>query len=139
MVNRGTSKFKDVIKDAKLFLGYDDKIFKEILDEIKQKYTDKNIYLMGHSLGAKIAETLGDDPQVKNIITLNKPAAPQDLFTKTKVNDKQYDDRTTEDLVSVLEPFQTGQKKGSILKDQKSSTQYFYNLVIKEYLKLMEK
>ena len=74
MVNRGTSDFKDVMTDAKLLFGYNDKRFnepKEILGKIKQKYTDKNIDVIGHSLGAKVAETLGDDPQVKNIITLN--------------------------------------------------------------------
>ncbi len=71
--------------DAKLLFGYNDKIFnepKEILNKIKQKYTDKNIDSIGHSLGAKVAETLGDDPQVKNIITLNKPTISKDLIKK---------------------------------------------------------
>ena len=44
----------------------------EILNKIKQKYTDKNIDLIGHSLAGAITETSGDDPQVKNVITLNK-------------------------------------------------------------------
>ena len=112
MVNRGTSDFKDVITDAKLIFGYNDKRFnepKEILGKIKQKYTDKNIDVLGHSLAGKIAETLGDDPQVKNIITLNKPTTPKDLIKKTKINDKQYDIRTTGDLVSALQPLQTDQ------------------------------
>ena len=87
MVNRGTSDFKDVMTDAKLLFGYNDKRFnepKEVLNKIKQKYTDKNIDLIGHSLGAKIAETLGDDPQVKNIISLNKPTTPKDLIKRQK-------------------------------------------------------
>ena len=40
MVNRGTSNFKDVMTDAKLLFGYNDKRFnepKEILGKIKQK------------------------------------------------------------------------------------------------------
>jgi hypothetical protein len=169
MVNRGTSDFKDVITDAKLIFGYNDKRFnehKEILNEVKKKYTDKNIDLIGHSLGAKIAETLGDDPQVKNIITLNKPTTPKDLIKKTKIKDKQYDIRTTGDLVSALQPLQTDQNDiiiksdtknpytehkidvldrldqdlviGTGLKNKKSLEQYFYNLVIKEYMKLMD-
>ena len=169
MVNRGTSDFKDVMTDAKLLFGYNDKRFnepKEILNKIKQKYTDKNIDLIGHSLGAKIAETLGDDPQVKNIITLNKPTTPKDLFNKSKINNKQYDIRTTGDLVSVLQPFQTGQNDiiiksetknpytehkidtldrldqdlviGTGLKGLNQLETYFYNLIIKEYYDLIE-
>ena len=45
VVNRGTSDFKDVMTDAKLLFGYNDRRFnkpKEILGKIKQKYTDKN-------------------------------------------------------------------------------------------------
>ena len=170
MVNRGTSDFKDVMTDAKLLFGYNDKRFnepKEILNKIKQKYTDKNIDLIGHSLGAKIAETLGDDPQVKNIITLNKPTTPKDLIQKTKINNKQYDIRTTGDLVSVLQPFQTGQNDiiiksetknpytehkidtldrldqdlviGTGLKGLNQLETYFYNLIIKEYYDLIDK
>ena len=83
MVNRGTSDFKDVLTDAKLLFGYNDKRFKEpkeILNQVKQKYTDRNIDLIGHSLGAKIAETLGDDPQVKNVIILYKPTTPNFFY-----------------------------------------------------------
>jgi hypothetical protein len=123
MVNRGTSDFKDVMTDAKMLFGYNDKRFnepKEILGKIKQKYTDKNIDVLGHSLGAKIAETLGDDPRVKNIITLNKPTTPKDLIQKSKINNKQYDIRTTSDLVSALQPFQTGQNDIIISSETKN-------------------
>jgi len=168
MVNRGTSDFKDVMTDAKLLFGYNDKRFnepKEILGKIKQKYTDKNIDVLGHSLGAKVAETLGDDPQVKNIITLNKPTTPKDLIQKTKINNKQYDIRTTGDLVSVLQPLQTGQNDivissetknpytehkidvldrlpqdlviGTGLKGLNELETYLYNLIIKEYNNLI--
>ena len=168
MVNRGTSDFKDVMTDAKLLFGYNDKRFnepKEILGKIKQKYKDKNIDLIGHSLGAKVAETLGDDPQVKNIITLNKPTTPKDLIQKTKINNKQYDIRTTGDLVSALQPLQTGQNDivissetknpytehkidvldrldqdlviGTGLKGLNELETYLYNLIIKEYNNLM--
>lgn len=168
MVNRGTSDFKDVMTDAKLLFGYNDKRFnepKDILGKVKQKYTDKNIDLLGHSLGAKIAETLGDDPRVKNVITLNKPTTPKDLIQKSKINSKQYDIRTTGDLVSVLQPFQTGQNDivissetknpytehkidtldrldqnlviGTGLKGLNELETYLYNLIIKEYNNLM--
>jgi hypothetical protein len=168
MVNRGTSDFKDVMTDAKMLFGYNDKRFnepKEILGKIKQKYTDKNIDLIGHSLGAKIAETLGDDPRVKNIITLNKPTTPKDLIQKSKIKSKQYDIRTTGDLVSALQPFQTGpndiiissetknpytehkidtldrlpqdQIIGTGLQGLNELETYLYDLIIKEYNNLM--
>jgi hypothetical protein len=168
MVNRGTSDFKDVMTDAKMLFGYNDKRFnepKEILGKIKQKYTDKNIDLLGHSLGAKIAETLGNDSQVKNVITLNKPTTPKDLIQKSKINSKQYDIRTTGDLVSALQPFQTDQNDiiissetknpytehkidtldrldqdlviGTGLKGLNELETYLYNLIIKEYNNLM--
>lgn len=169
MVNRGTSDFKDVLTDAKLFFGYKDKRFnepKEILNKIKQKYKDKNIDLIGHSLAGAIAEDLGDDPQVKNIITLNKPTMPKDLINRTKINNKQYDIRTKGDLVSALQPFQKTDNDiiinsessnpytehkidvldrlpqdlviGTGLKGLNKMEKYIYNLIIKEYYKLME-
>jgi hypothetical protein len=109
MVNRGTSDIKDVITDAGLLFGYKNKRYNEgrqILQQIKQKYPDKSIDVIGHSLGASVAEDIGKDPQIKNIITLNKPTTPLDLFKKSKINDKQYDIRTKKDLVSMLQPIQ---------------------------------
>ena len=109
MVNRGTSDIKDVMTDVKMFFGYKDDRFKEgrdILNKIKEKYPNNPIDILGHSLGASIAEKLGNDPQVKNIITLNKPTTPLDLINKSKMNDKQYDIRTSNDIVSSLQPLQ---------------------------------
>ena len=85
MVNRGTSDFRDVMSDAKLLFGYKDARFnepKEILNKVKQKYTDNNIDVLGHSLAGAIAEDLGTDERVKNVITLNKAITPKDLITK---------------------------------------------------------
>jgi predicted esterase YcpF (UPF0227 family) len=168
MVNRGTSDFKDVMTDAKLLFGYNDKRFnepKEILGKIKQKYTDKNIDVLGHSLAGAVAETLGDDPQVKNVITLNKAITPTHLINKTKNVGKQYDIRSSKDVVSMLQPFQKTENDivipslsnnlytehkidilnrlpqdlviGTGLKGKKSFEKYFNNLVLIEYMKLM--
>lgn len=109
MVNRGTSDIKDVITDVKLFFGYKDDRFKEskdILNKIKEKYPNNPIDILGHSLAGAIAETIGNDTQVKNIITLNKPTTPLDLINKSKINDKQYDIRTSLDIISALQPLQ---------------------------------
>jgi hypothetical protein len=55
MVIRGTYDKRDILTDAKLKIG----------------------------LGSAVAEDLGNDPQVKNIITLNKPTTPYDLKKKS--------------------------------------------------------
>ena len=49
MVNRGTSDFKDVITDAKLIFGYNDKRFnepKEILNKVKKNTQIKILTLL---------------------------------------------------------------------------------------------
>ena len=125
MVNRGTSDFKDIITDVKLFFGYKDDRFKEsqdILNKIKEKYPNNPIDILGHSLAGAIAETIGHDTQVKNIITLNKPTTPLDLINKSKINDKQYDIRTSLDLISVLQPFQ--QDKNDIVIPSSTNNLY---------------
>ena len=110
VVNRGTSDKRDILTDAKLLFGYKDKTrfneARDVLNKVKSKYNDKTIDLLGHSLGSAVAEDLGNDERVKNVITLNKPTTPLDLFKKSKVADKQYDIRTTKDIVSMLQPLQ---------------------------------
>ena len=109
MVNRGTSGIRDAISDVKLLFGYRDSRFDEgrkILQQIKEKYPNTPIDALGHSLGASVAEDLGKDPAIKNVITLNKPTVPTDIFKSKKNNDKQYDIRTTGDIVSMLQPLQ---------------------------------
>jgi hypothetical protein len=169
MVNRGTSDFRDILSDAKLLMGFKDKTrfgeARDVLNKVKNKYTDKSIDVLGHSLAGAIAEDLGTDPRVKNVITLNKPTTPKDLIQKSKIKSKQYDIRTTGDLVSALQPFQTGPNDiiissetknpytehkidtldrldqnlviGTGLKGLNELETYLYNLIIKEYNNLM--
>lgn len=109
IANRGTSDMKDVITDMKIIFGYKDNRFKEgidILNKVKKKYINSSIDVIGHSLAGAVAEEQGKDPQVKNIITLNKPTTPYDVFRPSKNKDKQYDIKTTKDVVSLLAPLQ---------------------------------
>ena len=113
MSNRGTSDFKDVLTDIKLLFGYKDKRFneaKDVFQKVKSKYPSANVDIIGHSLGSSVAEEIGKDPKVKNIITLNKPTTPMDLIRKSKKSDKQYDIRTSKDVVSILQPLQKDKK-----------------------------
>ncbi len=110
IVNRGTSDVKDVLTDAKLLFGFKDKSrfneAKDILNKVKEKYKDENIDVLGHSLGATVAEDIGKDPRIKNIITLNKPTTPLNLLNREKQDIKQYDISTKNDAISLLKPFQ---------------------------------
>lgn len=62
---------------------------------------------LGHSLGAKIAEEVGQ--KSKEVITLNKPT----VDTK-KVSDKQYDIRTGSDVVSGFSGIASSNNKTTI-------------------------
>ena len=87
--HRGTSDMSDIIMDAKLLMGYKDKSrfgeARDVLNKVKSKYPNASIDLLGHSLTGAIAEDLGTDPQIKNVITLNKAITPTHLINKTKI------------------------------------------------------
>lgn len=121
VVHRGTQGFKDIITDVKMIFGnlksqkrY--KHAKKIQEEAENKYGANNVVTLGHSLGAAIAERVGDSS--KEIITFNKPTLPSDLITKKKLDDKQFDIRTARDPVSILQPFQKG--SADLVIDSKS-------------------
>ena len=169
IANRGTSDFKDVMTDAKLLFGFKDKSrfgeARDILNKVKIKYPNYSIDTIGHSLGSTVAEDIGRDERVKNVITLNKPVTPKDLISKQKT-DKQIDIRTTGDIVSALQPLQKDTKDiviqsetrnpytehkidtldrlnqdmilGTGFKSRKDFHNHFINLVLIEYMKLIE-
>lgn len=169
IANRGTNDFKDVMTDAKLLMGYKDKSrfgeARDVLNKVKSKYPNASIDSIGHSLGSAVAEDIGKDERVKNVITLNKPTTPKDLISKSKLDSKQVDIRTTGDLVSMLNPLQRGEKDiiiqsstsnpytehkidvldrldqdlviGTGLKGLNKMEKYCYDLIMKEYNKLM--
>jgi hypothetical protein len=111
VVHRGSSGAKDwLVNDAGLLVGYRGKRFSHAQDIQKQaqkKYGAKNVTTIGHSLGAKIAEEVGQ--KSKEIITLNKPT----VDTK-KVSDKQFDIRASSDLVSGLSGIASSNNKTTI-------------------------
>lgn len=108
VVHRGSQGIKDwVVNDAGLLVGYRGERFthaKEIQKKAEKKYGKENVTTLGHSLGSKIAEEVGGDS--KEVITLNKPTTPIDLVTGKKVPANQFDIRTTNDVVSILRPYQ---------------------------------
>lgn len=110
VVHRGTQGFADVLTDIKMAVGYKkDKRFRHARDIQKkamEKYGKDNIHTLGHSLGARLAEEYGQ--RGKEIITLNKPALPEDIIKKKKIKENQVDIRTKLDPVSILQPLEKG-------------------------------
>ena len=108
VVHRGTAGINDVIVDTKLLFGFKNNNrfndARKIQNLAESKYGPKNVSTIGHSLGAAIAEDVGKNS--KEIITLNKPITPLDIFYKKKVGVNQYDIRTKRDPISLLKPYQ---------------------------------
>jgi hypothetical protein len=78
----------------------------KIQNEAAAKYGNDNLLTTGHSLGAKLAEKVGQ--KSKEVITFNKPTTLENI--NTKVPSKQTDIRTNTDPVSFLAGTQKNQK-----------------------------
>lgn len=78
---------------------------KELIETLKQKYPDKSITSVGHSLGGSIAEKSG----ANKIVTFNKGVGLGDIGKSIPWH--QTDIRTKYDIPSALSEYQTGGKK----------------------------
>lgn len=112
VVHRGTKGFKDILTDAYISFGGDVKktdrykFSKKVADEAREKYKDKKITQVGHSLGGKLASDIGN--QNEDIVTYNKAAVLTDIGKKRKKG--QIDIRHKDDLVSMISKTQKGGK-----------------------------
>ena len=106
----GTRKASDWLTDGALAVGLLGttkrlKDSKQLIRDVREKYQNKPVTTMGHSLGGSLAEASGGD----KVITLDKGVG---LFgIGKKINSNQTDIRTQSDPVSVLSRFQSGGKK----------------------------
>ena len=116
---RGTKGIHDLITDGHLLVGdKNTKRFKhaqKVYDRVVSKYGKDNLILAGHSLSGAIVEEIGDDSDEK--YTLNKAVVPTDILKRKKVPKNQTDIRTSNDVVSILRPFQKGKKEITIPSD----------------------
>ena len=110
IAHRGTNDIEDAIDDLAMLAGF--RTSQRFVhaqrvqrDAIEKYGKDNYITGIGHSLGAAVAESLGE--QCDETITLNKPVTPIDVVT-TWVPVNQQDIKTTRDPVSVLRPLQSG-------------------------------
>lgn len=113
VAHRGTQGLRDWITDAGFALGIKGRRFKhaaKVQRAAEKKYGSENISTVGHSLGAALAEENGK--RSKNVVTLNKPTRPQDLFKRQREN--QVDIRSSLDPVSVLAPLRYHNPKRNI-------------------------
>lgn len=110
VVHRGTQGLNDWMTDARMFFGdTKNKRFKHaknIQQQAEEKYGASHVSTIGHSLGSRISEEVGQ--KSKEVLTLNKPTTLADIVRNKKVSEKQIDVRTKNDPVSILRPFQGG-------------------------------
>lgn len=106
VVHRGTYSAKDWLTDFAATLGYENgKRFKhsaKIQLKAENKYGAKNVHTIGHSLGGRIAEKVGQ--RSGDITTYNKFATPRSIISSylhKKTPQHQTDLRTTNDLASL--------------------------------------
>lgn len=111
VAHRGTAGPQDLLTDVKMVFGNKTgerfKHGRNIQKQAEEKYGAENITTTGHSLGSAIGERVGK--KSANIITLNKPVIPRDIFKKIPQN--QLDIKTRNDPVSILRRFQKGRKE----------------------------
>lgn len=106
VVHRGTQGAKDMANDLYYSLGgkvENTERFKhaqKIQTQAENKYGAGNITTLGHSLGAKISSTVGQNSS--QIINYNKAVSPLDALKKT--SGKEINIRTSNDPVSALLP-----------------------------------
>jgi hypothetical protein len=110
VVHRGSAEGQDWAENARygLFNDTSGEHFKkaeETQRRAEQRYGTDNLTTIGHSKGATHAEEYGK--RGKQIITLNKPVSPYDLVSK-RVPENQIDIKTSNDPVSFLRGFQSG-------------------------------
>lgn len=104
----GTNSLTDWMTDARYSMGglkntkrYEHA--KKIQKEAEQKYGRENVTTTGHSLGAQLAEKVGN--KSNHTYTYNRPVTPFEALTH-KLKKNQTDIRTSGDFVSIVSPFQ---------------------------------
>lgn len=116
--HRGSKGAIDWLKtNTAMALGYEGgnrfRHAKKIQKKAEKLYGPENVTTIGHSLGGRIAEKVGQ--KSSKVITYNKAVTPRSLLKPTSI--VQTDIRTKNDAVSVLGRFQKKNGKTIQIKD----------------------
>lgn len=115
IVFTGTRKGSDLITDTALAFGFAGvtprfRRSSQLVDNVKQKYKNRPITALGHSLGGSLAESVAN--KVDKVVTLDRGIGLFGIGRKNKSN--VTDVRTSNDIFSVVRNTQTGGKKVTI-------------------------
>lgn len=109
VVHRGSADINDWITNWQMANGYTGgarfKYSEKIQKLAESKYGKERITTIGHSLGAKLAETVGTNS--REVIAYNGPTTQYDLFTRQGKNVTKV--RSSGDPVSALSPWRIHQ------------------------------
>jgi len=105
------SRVRDLVSDGMILFGLEglDTRFKDAnktMDRVNQKYGNKKIITMGHSLGGTLAEHVGN--KADRVITFDKGVGAGTIG-KT-INKNQTDIRSSNDIISALSLTQSGKR-----------------------------
>lgn len=115
IVFTGTRKGADLITDTALAFGFAGvtprfRRSSQLVDKVKQKYKNRPITALGHSLGGSLAESVAG--KVDKVVTLDKGVGLFGIGKRIRPN--TTDVRTSNDIFSILRNTQTGGKKVTI-------------------------
>lgn len=106
VVHRGTYSLKDWATDFAAALGYENgnrfQHSAKIQSKAENKYGAKNVHTLGHSLGGRLAEKVGQNS--KSVTTFNKFATPRSVISSHLISqtpNHQTDLRSTNDIASL--------------------------------------
>lgn len=117
VAHRGTYSLKDVYTDLKSIAGREDgKRFQhaqKIQKMAEDRFGAENVHTVGHSLGGRIAEKVGQNSS--EVITYNKLVTPSSALEYVPFN--QTDIRSENDPVSILAKLQRRRAESLITID----------------------
>jgi len=127
VVFTGSRKVGDWLTNAAIGVGlgrYTNRFreSKKLIQQVKDKYKNKPVTTLGHSLGGALAEHAGGD----KVITLDKAVGIGGIGKQ--ISNKQVDIRTGNDPVSFLRNTQNGGKKITIKNTKYSNLLYAHDL-----------
>lgn len=105
------TRVRDLVSDGMIIFGLEGlntrfKDANKTMDRVNQKYGNKKIITMGHSLGGTLAEHVGN--KADRVITFDKGVGAGTIGKR--INRNQTDIRSSNDIISALALTQSGKR-----------------------------